>query len=243
MQDAQQPRNPEPASLISRLWRVPHAVAIPFGVLCIIAAYLLYPAGNATMGYHIGRNLIHTVSYFAILAVIAALLTAGLRRRAVFGYRVFAILFAAAALLDIPTALVKRSVKRQILDMASGLTEVQRDSTAIAPQRRDPGSLPYTPSRIEWLALSLTAEHRVDFSDSTPFTLSFDAVGNSTVAITVWYYPDMTLQQQRNMNEYIALARQQAETLAISLGWSSWLRVTESRHSANRAQPQQQWPY
>jgi hypothetical protein len=229
MQDPLPPDNnaAHPPSLFTRLWKVPHFIAVPFGILCIIIGYLLYPASNATIGYHIGRNLVHTLSYLAILAALAALLTAILKRRSVFGYRTFALLFAVAAFLDVPTALVKRSVARQISEVAAGLRDEQhadRSESLADAHRTLHGSKPYPLSRLEYLALKMEVSSGIKFADGD-FALGFVPLeGRDTILIYARYLPSA---DQEIVRMAIANARELISVIAEANGWQSWLKVEE----------------
>lgn len=114
------------------------------------------------------------------------------------------------------------------------------DTHPAAPIKVDDGSTPYNPSRIEWLELTLNAGNRVEFSEITPFTVSFIAKWPDTIVVYVSYYSDLTYQDRQMMEKYVAQARKQVGDLAQSFRWSSWLRIEESRKLLEK--PISKWP-
>src|SRR5215472_18374468 len=50
-----------------------------------------------------------------------------------------------------------------------------------------PGMMPYTPTRLEWLAVDLEASYHQDFSRDTPYSLHYLPKPPNTVLIYVHY--------------------------------------------------------
>jgi hypothetical protein len=87
------------------------------------------------------------------------------------------------------------------------------------------GNRPYTPTRLEWLAVELNAESRVDLSESTGYMMQFIPIGSAnTIMIYVKYLPSVNREV---MNMAIDTARKVIAIETKSRGWSSWLKVTE----------------
>ena len=87
------------------------------------------------------------------------------------------------------------------------------------------GNRPYTPTRLEWLAVELNAQLRVDLSESTGYMMQFIPVGNAdTIMIYVTYLPSVNRDA---MNITINNAKEVMAIETRSRGWSSWLKVTE----------------
>lgn len=86
------------------------------------------------------------------------------------------------------------------------------------------GDQPYVPTRLEWLAVELNAEQRVDLPNNA-FLLSFVALGTQdTILIYVMYLPSV---DRRIMNASIEMARKTIASRAEGSGWSSWLKIKE----------------
>src|SRR5216683_2173695 len=86
------------------------------------------------------------------------------------------------------------------------------------------GLKPYTPTRLEWLALDFNARLRIDLSESNGFSMTFVEVRGDTILIYVNYLPSVDRQM---MNTTINSARKVISIDAKSRGWSSWLKVKE----------------
>jgi hypothetical protein len=85
------------------------------------------------------------------------------------------------------------------------------------------GWKPYTPSRLEWLALELNAESRQEATSESPFMLSFAALEKTdTILIYVRYLPDA---DRGLINLAVDGARRLVDLKAKHRGWDSWLRT------------------
>ncbi len=74
---------------------------------------------------------------------------------------------------------------------------------AAAPPKLE-GSKPYTPTRLEWLAVALNAQMRSDMSAENEFTLAFVPIRNEdAILIYVSYLPSVNRQR---MNMTVAAA-------------------------------------
>jgi hypothetical protein len=86
------------------------------------------------------------------------------------------------------------------------------------------GLKPYTPTRLEWLALDYNARLRVEFSESSGFSMAFVETKGDTILIYVRYVPSVNREA---MNMAINGAREVISMDAKSRGWSSWLKMKE----------------
>ncbi len=97
------------------------------------------------------------------------------------------------------------------------------------PQNK-PGLLPYTPTRIEWLALVVNAQLRRDATVVNPFTLSVVQSDHETLLIFVQYHPKTDREM---MNQSIETAREVIRITANGYGWSKWVKVRERVEMTN----------
>ena len=86
------------------------------------------------------------------------------------------------------------------------------------------GLKPYTPTRLEWLALDYNARLRVELSESSGFSMGFVDVKGDTILIYVRYFLSVN---RETMNMAINGAREVISMDAKSRGWSSWLKMKE----------------
>jgi len=102
---------------------------------------------------------------------------------------------------------------------------VVRSASAQSRLAKLEGIKPYTPNRLEWLALELNAAMRVDLSPETSYALDFIPLGSEdTILLYVIYLPSV---DRRIMNGSIETARKVISISSRSHGWSSWLKVKE----------------
>lgn len=103
---------------------------------------------------------------------------------------------------------------------------------AQATERRPEGALPYTPSRLEWLAVELNAEGRVDLSEASGFSLDYVPIeSENTILIFVRYLPAVNREA---MNIAIDNARSIVMLKTKVHHWGSWLRVKENIEVAGK---------
>jgi hypothetical protein len=97
--------------------------------------------------------------------------------------------------------------------------------SAIAQQMQGrPGFQPYTPTRIEWLALSLQSNLRQDATVDSPFSLNVVNSDHETILILVRYQPNA---DREIMNMSVETAREVTQITAKSYGWNSWVKIKE----------------
>lgn len=90
------------------------------------------------------------------------------------------------------------------------------------------GNLPYTPSRLVWLAVDLNAALRTDISSDHPFTVSFIGLPKTdTIVIYIVRMPNMTQVDQEVLEIELQAVKEVIAIKANGLGWSSWLKVEE----------------
>lgn len=98
-------------------------------------------------------------------------------------------------------------------------------STALAQSiPSKPGLQPYTPNRIEWLALLCNDQLRQNSSVDFPFSLNIVQSDHETLLIVVRYQPNVN---REIMNATIDTARQVIMITAKSYGWDKWVKVKE----------------
>ena len=114
---------------------------------------------------------------------------------------------------------------------------VRRSSTSTLPSRTTglkledlvaEGSLRYTPTRSEWLALKLNAEsvthhHLVD----DYFSINYSCDFQNTIYINVPYisFVNTSAMNRKLMNDSIDRAKQYVMMYAKVYGWDSWVRI------------------
>jgi hypothetical protein len=87
-----------------------------------------------------------------------------------------------------------------------------------------PGLTPYTPTKIEWLALDVRSQLQQDASADSPFFLSVVHVDHETLLIKVRYLPTVN---RETMNSAIDSARKVIIATARSYGWDNWVKIRE----------------
>lgn len=92
------------------------------------------------------------------------------------------------------------------------------------------GSMPYTPTRAEWLAVNLNGAQATHGIRDSGFTLHFIAdkrlEHQNTIIIFCSYAPERV--NRTFMNLSIQVARQAIMQHAESYGWDSWVKIREN---------------
>lgn len=83
---------------------------------------------------------------------------------------------------------------------------------------------PYTPNRIEWLALICNDQLRQDATMDSPFSLSVVHSDHETLLIFVRYQANVN---REIMNTSIDTARNVIMITAKGYGWDKWLKIKE----------------
>ena len=89
-----------------------------------------------------------------------------------------------------------------------------------------PGMLPYTPTRLEWLAVDLEASYHQDFSHDSDFSLHHLPKPPNTVLV-ILHYTSQTSPE--TVDRAINTAKQLVNANASSHGWSSWVNIEIQR--------------
>lgn len=87
-----------------------------------------------------------------------------------------------------------------------------------------PGLRPYTPTKIEWLALAVNSQLRQNASADFPFSLSVVQSDHETLLIFVRHH---TTVNREIMNRTIDAAREVITSTAKSYGWDNWVKIRE----------------
>jgi hypothetical protein len=111
-----------------------------------------------------------------------------------------------------------------------GNCTIERDERATRDTRSEhettnrPGLTPYTPTKIEWLALDVRSQLQQNASVDSPFFLSVVHVDYETLLIVVQYLPTVN---RETMNSAIDSARKVIMATARSYGWDNWVKIRE----------------
>jgi len=112
----------------------------------------------------------------------------------------------------------------------TGECKIERDERATRESRIEsqqpnrPGLTPYTPTKIEWLALVVNAQLRVQPSSDRLFSISIVEADYVTLAIIVRH---QTTANREIMTRGIATARGLIMSTAKRYGWDSWVKIQE----------------
>jgi hypothetical protein len=101
-------------------------------------------------------------------------------------------------------------------------TERENRNEPQTPSR--PGLTPYTPTKVEWLALAVNSQLRQDARADFPFSLSVVHSDHETLLIFVRYH---TTVNREIMNRTIDTAREVITSTAKSYGWDNWVKIRE----------------
>src|SRR5262249_61848142 len=87
-----------------------------------------------------------------------------------------------------------------------------------------PGMMPYTPTRLEWLAVDLEASYHQDFGRDSTYSLHYLPKPPNTVLIYVHYTSETPAG---TLKIAMDAAKQQVNQDASSHGWSSWVTIAD----------------
>lgn len=93
---------------------------------------------------------------------------------------------------------------------------------------RSEGATPYTPTRLEWLAVDLQSLMGLDITTNPEgygITFASSSAEENTILIYVTYLPTV---RRELMNGDLEEARKFIASYATAKGWSSWLKVKEN---------------
>ena len=87
------------------------------------------------------------------------------------------------------------------------------------------GWKPYTPSRLEWLAVNYNALYRRNVLSTLGYTIQITPLHNiDTISIVVEYLPEAERSMMNGEIEYIKIM---IKTEVERRGWASWLKIRE----------------
>jgi tRNA threonylcarbamoyladenosine modification (KEOPS) complex Pcc1 subunit len=101
---------------------------------------------------------------------------------------------------------------------------------AQGPSPQLEGYKPYTPTRLEWLAVELNAQMRRDPTPLSEYAVMFVPLEKEdAILIYVTYLPsvDKVPESRQRMNLTLDMARKVIAMKSNARGWSSWLKVKE----------------
>jgi hypothetical protein len=103
--------------------------------------------------------------------------------------------------------------------------ELEKHDTRNGQQTSDrPGLTPYTPTKIEWLALAVNSQLQQDSNADRPFYLSVVQSDHETLLIFVRCSPTVN---REIMNSAIDTARKVIMITAKGYGWDKWVKILE----------------
>ena len=87
------------------------------------------------------------------------------------------------------------------------------------------GARPYSPTRLQWLALNMEAQMGQNFSMGEGYSMDFVGLAaENTILLYVRYLPSVN---REIMNGSIENAKNVISIAAKGEGWSSWLKIRE----------------
>ena len=95
-----------------------------------------------------------------------------------------------------------------------------------APGLTEAGMIPYTPSRVEWLALDLEASYHQDFGRDSDYSLHYLPKPPNTILVFVHYKSETSAEA---VDKAIDTAKQLVNQDASAHRWSSWVKVEVQR--------------
>ncbi|MBA5866963.1 MAG: hypothetical protein GDA67_09760 [Nitrospira sp. CR1.3] len=111
-----------------------------------------------------------------------------------------------------------------------GECKIERDERATQENRTEPqapnrpGLTPYTPTKIEWLALVVNAQLREQPSSDRLFSISIVEADYETLTIVVRHQPTAN---REFVTRSIATARGVIMSTAKRYGWDTWVKIQE----------------
>ena len=131
-----------------------------------------------------------------------------------------------------PIKATEKNVYRSLVVLLAILCCAAWMRTGVQAVQQEPnmteGEKPYTPTRLEWMALYFNVHHRID-EDSFSIRFHHRSARNE-ITIVVLYANDV---DHRRMNQFVKQAREDLVHERNQLGWDSWLRIKEVRNSVD----------
>ena len=116
-------------------------------------------------------------------------------------------------------------MRRSAVPVCARLRENESENRNEQQTPSRPGLTPYTPTEIEWLALTTRVSQRQDASTDHPYSLDIIPVDHETLLIVVRYHPTVNREM---MIGAIDTARGVIMRTAKSYGWDKWVKIRES---------------
>lgn len=91
------------------------------------------------------------------------------------------------------------------------------------------GMEPYTPSRLQWLAMDLEASYRLEYSEAVGYAVDYIAIAPDTIVVEVDYSAKTSAKLIDNAVDHAA---QLAKRSASRYGWADWVKVKIKRKSS-----------
>ena len=91
---------------------------------------------------------------------------------------------------------------------------------------------PYTPSRLEWLALDLESSYKTELSGDD-ISLDFTAIAPDTILVSVMYTNDTSAGV---VDAIIEQSKELAQTDAQSHGWAKWIKIRVEKRNLSTGQ-------
>jgi hypothetical protein len=93
------------------------------------------------------------------------------------------------------------------------------------------GQKPYTPTKLEWLAVKINTICGIQLTRDSEYGIYFVPLPQTnTIVIQVQHWPDVN---RANMNKMINQVRKRIDQEAKDYGWDKWLQVKEEINSSD----------
>lgn len=100
--------------------------------------------------------------------------------------------------------------------------------SAVGEQAGPEGGEPYSPTRIEWLALELQAFYGDNSYRDDPYVVHFHHHGHDTIEVQLRYNG----RRDGGVERELQTAKEMVGFLAKQHGWQDWVKVTEDVKNA-----------
>jgi hypothetical protein len=123
--------------------------------------------------------------------------------------------------------LIMSTTSRVTLAMQSTVVEVLEVHNQQLTSGTDTlqGILPYTPTRLEWLAVEMNAYHRQQLTAEHPYMVTFvPLINDDTILIHVYYARS---SDPVALNMALNGARKVLDITLHAKGWAGWVKVRE----------------
>ncbi|TKB88561.1 MAG: hypothetical protein E8D41_16350 [Nitrospira sp.] len=112
------------------------------------------------------------------------------------------------------------------------------------PMADQPGLTPYTPTKIEWLALTVNSQLQYEHHATDPYELFVVQADHDTLQIFIQYLPAVYPRARAGdprpfptgdpgtMKQKIKAAREKIMATAKRYGWDTWVKIQEPVESS-----------